>query len=174
MAQHTGRLVVQNGFADTITVFQQKVEDVVLLEKVDVLVSEWMGTCLLFEFMIESILFARDGGSRRTGSSGPPWPRCTWCPAAPSRQGLPSKVLFWDNAYEFDLSALNTTHWKQTLFMMDDPVTVHTGDVVTGSVVLQRNPMWRRHMSVTLSWAVTSRQDPTSQRVGEKIFLIWR
>lgn len=47
MAQHTGRLVVQNGFADTITVFQQKVEDVVLLEKVDVLVSEWMGTCLL-------------------------------------------------------------------------------------------------------------------------------
>lgn len=47
MAQHTGQLVVQNGFADVITVFQQKVEDVVLPEKVDVLVSEWMGTCLL-------------------------------------------------------------------------------------------------------------------------------
>ncbi|XP_061023356.1 protein arginine N-methyltransferase 2 isoform X3 [Dama dama] len=47
MAQHTGQLVVQNGFADIITVFQQKVEDVVLPEKVDVLVSEWMGTCLL-------------------------------------------------------------------------------------------------------------------------------
>uniref|UniRef100_A0A2K6UBW6 Protein arginine methyltransferase 2 n=1 Tax=Saimiri boliviensis boliviensis TaxID=39432 RepID=A0A2K6UBW6_SAIBB len=73
MAQHTGQLVLQNGFADIITVFQQKVEDVVLPEKVDVLVSEWMGTCLLFEFMIESIL--------RTGSSGPPWLRCTLCPA---------------------------------------------------------------------------------------------
>ncbi|XP_074245506.1 protein arginine N-methyltransferase 2 isoform X2 [Saimiri boliviensis] len=47
MAQHTGQLVLQNGFADIITVFQQKVEDVVLPEKVDVLVSEWMGTCLL-------------------------------------------------------------------------------------------------------------------------------
>lgn len=47
MAQHTGQLVMQNGFADIITVFQQKVEDVVLPEKVDVLVSEWMGTCLL-------------------------------------------------------------------------------------------------------------------------------
>ena len=47
MAQHTGQLVMQNGFADVITVFQQKVEDVVLPEKVDVLVSEWMGTCLL-------------------------------------------------------------------------------------------------------------------------------
>ncbi|XP_044106673.1 protein arginine N-methyltransferase 2 isoform X4 [Neovison vison] len=49
MAQHTGQLVMQNGFADIITVFQQKVEDVVLPEKVDVLVSEWMGTCLLEE-----------------------------------------------------------------------------------------------------------------------------
>uniref|UniRef100_A0A2K6H040 Protein arginine methyltransferase 2 n=1 Tax=Propithecus coquereli TaxID=379532 RepID=A0A2K6H040_PROCO len=77
MAQHTGQLVLQNGFADTITVFQQKVEDVVLPEKVDVLVSEWMGTCLLFEFMIESIL--------RTGSSGRPRLRCTSCPAAPTR-----------------------------------------------------------------------------------------
>lgn len=47
MAQHTGQLVMQNGFADVITVFQQKVEEVVLPEKVDVLVSEWMGTCLL-------------------------------------------------------------------------------------------------------------------------------
>eukprot|EP00069_Balaena_mysticetus_P015450 bmy_22506T0 len=58
-----------------------------------------------------------------------------------------------------------TTHWKQVLFMMDEPVSVLAGDVVTGSVVLQRNPVWRRHMSVTLSWSVTSRQDPGSQKV---------
>uniref|UniRef100_A0A7N4PC96 type I protein arginine methyltransferase n=1 Tax=Sarcophilus harrisii TaxID=9305 RepID=A0A7N4PC96_SARHA len=47
MARHTERLVSSNGFADKITVFQQKVEDVALPGKVDVLVSEWMGTCLL-------------------------------------------------------------------------------------------------------------------------------
>lgn len=47
MAQHTEQLVLHNGFADKITVFQQKVEDVALPGKVDVLVSEWMGTCLL-------------------------------------------------------------------------------------------------------------------------------
>lgn len=49
--------------------------------------------------------------------------------------------------------------------MMDEPVPVHAGDVLTGSIVLQRNPVWRRHMSVALSWSVTSTQDPTSQRV---------
>lgn len=59
----------------------------------------------------------------------------------------------------------STTHWKQVLFMMDEPVAVHAGDVVTGAVVLQRNPVWRRHMSVALSWSVTSTQDPTSQKV---------
>lgn len=60
----------------------------------------------------------------------------------------------------------STTHWKQVLFMMDEPVPVHAGDVLTGSIVLQRNPVWRRHMSVALSWSVTSRQDPTVQRVS--------
>lgn len=59
----------------------------------------------------------------------------------------------------------STTHWKQVLFMMDEPVPVHVGDVVTGSVKLQRSPVWRRHMSLTLSWSVPSGQDPTSQRV---------
>ncbi|CAK7302955.1 Protein arginine N-methyltransferase 2 [Vulpes lagopus] len=59
-----------------------------------------------------------------------------------------------------------TTHWRQVLFMMDEPVSMLSGDVVTGSVVLQRNPVWRRHMSVALSWSVTSTQDPTSQKEG--------
>lgn len=67
-----------------------------------------------------------------------------------------------------------TTHWKQVLFMMDEPVPVLVGDMVTGAVVLQRNPVWRRHMSVTLSWSITSAQDPTLQKVGEKVFPIWR
>ncbi|XP_064433615.1 protein arginine N-methyltransferase 2 isoform X5 [Mirounga angustirostris] len=185
MAQHTGQLVMQNGFADIITVFQQKVEDVVLPEKVDVLVSEWMGTCLLkmeedrlfpahlFEFMIESILYARDVWLKEDGVIWPTTAALHLVPCSADRD-YRSKVLFWDNAYEFNLSALNTTHWKQVLFMMDEPVPVLTGDVVTGSVVLQRNPVWRRHMSVALSWSVTSTQDPTSQKGGEKVFPIWR
>lgn len=49
--------------------------------------------------------------------------------------------------------------------MMDEPVPVLVGDMVTGAVVLQRNPVWRRHMSVTLSWSITSAQDPTLQKV---------
>lgn len=53
--------------------------------------------------------------------------------------------------------------------MMDEPVAVCAGDVLTGSIVLQRNPVWRRHMSVTLSWSVTSRLDPTAQKVKARL-----
>ncbi|XP_021571479.1 protein arginine N-methyltransferase 2 isoform X3 [Carlito syrichta] len=160
MAQHTGQLVLQNGFADTITVFQQKVEDVVLPEKVDVLVSEWMGTCLL-TLRGELHFDIRKAGTLHGFTA---WFSVHF---QSLQEGQAPQVLSTGPFHP-------TTHWKQTLFMMDDPVPVCTGDVVTGSVVLQRNPVWRRHMSVTLSWAVTSRQDPTSQRVGEKVFPIWR
>uniref|UniRef100_A0A5F9CT18 Protein arginine N-methyltransferase 2 n=1 Tax=Oryctolagus cuniculus TaxID=9986 RepID=A0A5F9CT18_RABIT len=160
MAQHTGQLVLQNGFADTITVFQQKVEEVVLPEKVDVLVSEWMGTCLLT--MRGELHFDIQRAGTLHGFTA--WFSVHF---QSLQDGQPPQVLSTGPLHP-------TTHWKQTLFMMDDPVPVHTGDVVTGSVVLQRNPVWRRHMSVSLSWVVTSGQDPTSQKVGEKVFPIWR
>lgn len=112
MAQHTGQLVLQNGFADTITVFQQKVEEVVLPEKVDVLVSEWMGTCLLFEFMIESILFARDTWLKEDGVMWPSSAALHLVPCSADKD-YHSKVLFWDNAYEFNLSALKSLAIKE-------------------------------------------------------------
>lgn len=82
-----------------------------------------------------------------------PCPHWAGCVVGPGKAAVMSPV------------SCSTTHWKQVLFMMDEPVPVCTGDVVTGSVVLQRNPVWRRHMSVALRWSVTSRHDPTSQKV---------
>ena len=38
-----------------------KVEEVGLpVEKVDVIVSEWMGYCLFYESMLDTVLYARD------------------------------------------------------------------------------------------------------------------
>lgn len=38
--------------------------------------------------------------------------------------------------------------------MLDRPVSLNVGDRVTGTIVLRRNPVWRRHMSVTLDWNI--------------------
>lgn len=53
------------------------------------------------------------------------------------------------------------THWKQTLFMLDSPVSVHAGDSITGTIVLRRNPIWRRHMTITLHWNIDSSTEDT-------------
>jgi hypothetical protein len=52
--------VQHNGLGDTVEVLQGLMEDVVLPEKVDVIVSEWMGFYLLHESMLASVLVARD------------------------------------------------------------------------------------------------------------------
>lgn len=43
-----------------ITIIQGAIEKVKLPEKVDVIISEWMGFYLFHESMLDSVLFARD------------------------------------------------------------------------------------------------------------------
>ena len=53
--------VKMRGFQDTIEVLHCLAEDAVLpVEKVDVIVSEWIGYFLLFERMLPSVLAVRD------------------------------------------------------------------------------------------------------------------
>ena len=46
-----------------ITLIRGKVEEVTLpdgIEKVDIIISEWMGYCLFYESMLKTVLYARD------------------------------------------------------------------------------------------------------------------
>ena len=43
MATHARTLIAANGLADTIEVFQCAAEELQLPEKVDIIISEWMG-----------------------------------------------------------------------------------------------------------------------------------
>ncbi|XP_018576065.1 protein arginine N-methyltransferase 6 isoform X2 [Anoplophora glabripennis] len=54
------QIVRENKYEDVIKVLNKKVEDVILPEKVDIIVSEWMGFYLLHEAMLDSVIIARD------------------------------------------------------------------------------------------------------------------
>jgi type I protein arginine methyltransferase len=55
------KIAEDNGLADKITFIRGKVEEVVLpVDKVDVIISEWMGYFLFYESMLDTVLFARD------------------------------------------------------------------------------------------------------------------
>lgn len=47
IAEQTSRLVEENGFSGIVKVIRQRAEELKLPSRVDVLVSEWMGTCLV-------------------------------------------------------------------------------------------------------------------------------
>ena len=54
-------IVKVNGLSDKITLLQGKMEEGTLpFPKVDIIVSEWMGYFLLYESMLDTVLYARD------------------------------------------------------------------------------------------------------------------
>ena len=64
-------IVKDNGFGDVITLVRGKMEEVKLpVDKVDIIISEWMGYFLLYESMLDTVLYARDTYLVRTGVSG--------------------------------------------------------------------------------------------------------
>ncbi|KAJ6829758.1 protein arginine N-methyltransferase PRMT10 [Iris pallida] len=85
MADHARRLVEANGVADVVEVLEASIEDVDLPEKVDVIISEWMGYFLLRESMFDSVICARDRWLKPTGVMYPSHARM-WI--APIRSGL--------------------------------------------------------------------------------------
>ena len=47
----------------SVTLIRGKMEEITLpdgIEQVDIIVSEWMGYCLLYETMLPSVIYARD------------------------------------------------------------------------------------------------------------------
>lgn len=62
----------ENGYDDIIIPIKGRIEDVTLpVEKVDAIVSEWMGYFLLFESMLDSLIFARDKYLNKNGTMLP-------------------------------------------------------------------------------------------------------
>lgn len=63
ICKYARQIFEKNGFSDTIILIEKMMEEVNendIPEKIDVIVSEWMGFCLLFESMLPSVIYARD------------------------------------------------------------------------------------------------------------------
>ncbi|KRX93150.1 Protein arginine N-methyltransferase 1 [Trichinella pseudospiralis] len=64
IAQQSMEIVKANNLENVVTIIQKKMEDVTELpdgiQKVDIIVSEWMGYCLFYECMLNTVIYARD------------------------------------------------------------------------------------------------------------------
>ncbi|CAN1216607.1 Protein arginine N-methyltransferase PRMT10, partial [Linum perenne] len=85
MSEHARTLVKANNLENVVEVIEGSMEDVVLPEKVDVIISEWMGYFLLRESMFDSVICARDRWLKPDGVMYPSHARMWF---APIRSGL--------------------------------------------------------------------------------------
>ncbi|KAM7266758.1 hypothetical protein ACFE04_008924 [Oxalis oulophora] len=85
MAAHARQLVKANNLEGVVQVIEGTMEDITLPEKVDVIISEWMGYFLLRESMFDSVICARDRWLKPTGVMYPSHARM-W--VAPIRSGV--------------------------------------------------------------------------------------
>lgn len=93
MAQFAKRLVAAQGLDSVIEVIQGTVESVDIPEKVDVIISEWMGYFLLRESMLDSVLVARDRFLQPDGALYPSHARMFMAPVRSSQAAQRSADL---------------------------------------------------------------------------------
>lgn len=95
MAKLAEKIVIENGFEQTIEVHQTKIEDFNITgedqHQIDIIVSEWMGFYLLHEGMLDSVLIARDKFLKPNGSMFPQNASITVAPCQ-----LPSLFDAWN------------------------------------------------------------------------------
>lgn len=88
-------IIKENGFEEVIDVFNCRIEDFKLpdgVEKVDIIISEWMGFYLVHESMLDSVLLARE---RFLKSGGTMFPDRAVIYISPCT--LPSLFENWEN-----------------------------------------------------------------------------
>nr|XP_034973278.1 protein arginine N-methyltransferase 3 isoform X2 [Zootoca vivipara] len=221
-----------NGLGDTISLIKGRIEEVDLpVDKVDVVISEWMGYFLLFESMLDSVIYARDKYLAEGGSVYPDI--CTISLVAVSDlKKHADRLAFWDDVYGFNMSCMKKavipeavvevldsgtfiseacvikridchvvsvselnftsdftlrvtktsvctavagyfdiyfeknssktvlfstspcftkTHWKQTAFFLENPISVEEGEELKGKITVHKNRKDPRSLIITLS-----------------------
>ncbi|KAJ0531102.1 putative methyltransferase transcription factor C2H2 family [Helianthus annuus] len=101
-------------------------------KSVDVLVSEWMGYCLLYESMLSSVLVARDHWLKPGGAI---LPDTATMFVAGFGQGATS-IPFWENVYGFNMSSIGNELVKDAAHIPIVDV-VDGNNLVTNTALLQ-------------------------------------
>ena len=234
------KIIQENNFEDKIVLLQGKMEEVQLpVPKVDIIISEWMGYFLLYESMLDTVLFARDQYLAKDGLIFPDRAslQLTMIEDAEYRY---EKIDFWSDVYGFSMNCMRdwaiseplvdivdgksvaakpmlikdinimtvkkeelsftspfklvasrqdtihafvgyfdisfpssknqitfstgphakSTHWKQTVFYLNEPFQLEKGDAVCGSITLSPNVRNHRELDIAFEYSLN---DESSQ-----------
>ncbi|KAK1239539.1 hypothetical protein MKX07_000993 [Trichoderma sp. CBMAI-0711] len=98
--------IFNNGLSNVITCVKGGIEDVKLpVDQVDIIVSEWMGYCLLYEAMLPSVLYARDRYLKPDGLLVPS-SATLWMAPVQDADYMMEHISYWRDVYGFDMKAM--------------------------------------------------------------------
>jgi len=236
--QQALKIVKANGFEKVITLIKGKIEEVELpVDKVDIIISEWMGYFLLYESMLDTVLVARDKWLKPGGLIFPDR-ASMWISAIEDQEYRDEKINFWDDVYGFNMSCIKEmalleplvdvckpdqlvsdsakileidlykvtkeeldfeskfnltitrndfihalvvyfnvefskchtqirfstgprsayTHWKQTVFYLQDPIVANRAEIFSGTIKVKRNAKNPRDLDIILTHKLTGKQ----------------
>ncbi|KAK3985793.1 S-adenosyl-L-methionine-dependent methyltransferase [Cladorrhinum sp. PSN332] len=159
--------IFNNGLDNIITCIKGKIEEVTLpVDKVDIIVSEWMGYCLLYEAMLPSVLFARDRYLKPDGLLVPSH-TSMWIAPVSDEEYVTENMSFWRDVYGFDMKAMQEgTYTNARIEHMPADAVCGTG---TGFRMLDLHTCTPEDLVFTEKWETTL-SDKAQSLDG---FLVW-
>merc|ERR1711910_228734 len=139
IVEYARTIVKENNLSDKVEILRGKVEEISLpdgIEKVDIIISEWMGYCLFYESMLDTVLFARDKWLRPGGLMFPD--RATlYVTAIEDRQYKEDKIHWWDDVYGFDMSSIRKVALTEPIVDVVDRNQVVTNNCLIREIDIQ-------------------------------------
>eukprot|EP00099_Drosophila_melanogaster_P022834 NP_650434.1 arginine methyltransferase 3, isoform A [Drosophila melanogaster] len=135
---YTAMDIIRKNKVENVELIKGRLEDTDLPEtKYDIIISEWMGYFLLYESMLDSIIYARENHLNPNGIILPS--RCTLSLLGYGDDTLyADEVEFWSNVYEVDMSDLRKQSIEEPLmqvvdaeFMLTEPEQIANFDIMT-------------------------------------------
>ncbi|XP_044917209.1 protein arginine N-methyltransferase 8 isoform X8 [Felis catus] len=152
ISDYSEKIIKANHLDNIITIFKGKVEEVELpVEKVDIIISEWMGYCLFYESMLNTVIFARDKWLKPGGLMFPDR-AALYVVAIEDRQYKDFKIHWWENVYGFDMTCIRDVAMKEPLVDIVDPKQV----VTNACLIKPPMPPTPTGSRLSSTWKITS------------------
>jgi protein arginine N-methyltransferase 1 len=119
-------IVKQNYLSHRITIINSTVEDAILpVDKVDIIISEWMGYFLLYESMLDTVIYARDKWLKEDGYIFPD-KAVVNIAAIEDAEYKDQKINFWEDIYGIDMSIFKNYSLSEPLIDYCDKKAINS------------------------------------------------
>lgn len=136
------KIVEENNMSHKVFVVKAKIEDLEKLpgghKEVDIIISEWMGYCLFYESMLDTVIYARDKWLKKVGGLLFPDKAQLYLAAIEDREYKNRKINYWDDVYGFKMSCIKKLAMSEPLVDNVNPKQVVTGHCLVKEINLYK------------------------------------